>query len=516
MRLLAVVPVLLLLLASAPGSAVPSGSFGAAGDPAFSEHLVPMPSGVPVVGLGAGRAAEPTIGIPWDTDHVFYHAGSRTVRGDFSGVDPTWTDVSPPYQSPTNLDPMLDVNPDTGRIYAGGLAGACSVMMMSDDDGATWVPAGNMCSGARFDHQSIGSGPAVLPVANPTHPHAAYYCGQFDAIACNFSPDGGESWGPFRDVPGPCGGFHGHIRVSRTTGFVAVPVGACGGDVGFISTADGGITWVSNAIPDTQEWTNGFDPSIQFTRPSGWMYYAMAWEHGVYVALSKDEGQTWEPLGGGMPGVEETHWLDIGRLADPPVVAGTFTNVQAGDDDRVAITFLGLEGGPGADLDVLTSNAIYRCDQKQEELVWYYYAAFSYDAGETWSVRKISDLPVQVGGIYDSVVDGGGGCRNLLDFNDSDIDSTGRLYVGWADGCVDECDETRTTNTTGYRAQVGKVFRQETGRGLFASFDTGEGEPNNTTEEPERGSGGDTPGVGAVAGFLALAVVLGLARRRTR
>jgi MYXO-CTERM domain-containing protein len=417
-------------------------------------------------------ASEPTIGIPWNTDSLFYHEGVNTLRARFDAAGvPTWADVTPPYQIPLNLDPMLVADVDTGRVFAGGLLGPCSSMMYSDDDGETWLPTINMCSGKDFDHQSIGLGPAAGPIPGLQEGrHVGYYCAQSGTVSCARSLDEGTTWGPFQVVPGSCGGFHGHIRVSPMTGFVTVPTASCGEHSGYIASADGGVTWTSHEMPLSAEWTNGFDPGIQFSRTSGWMYYGMASEHGVHMALSKDQGATWQKLGAGM-GVEPTEWLDVGQFHDPPVLSGVFTNVQAGDDERAAVSFIGLEGGPGKNETLLRSNGIYRCDRQQGELVWHYYVAMTYDAGTTWTVRRLSDDPVQVGGIYDVVVDGGGGCRNLLDFQDMDIDSKGRIHIGWADGCIDECARTARNETEGWRDNAARVYRQVGGRGLFAEHD---------------------------------------------
>lgn len=475
-----------LLLAWLPATAQPS-----------STVALPAVAPVPVFGAGpvvfqelevpGDSAAEPTIGIPWGTDSLFYYpvseAGALTdpgslamhtmrARFDANGV-PTWDQVDPPYQVPINLDPMLVADPDTGRVFSGGLLGPCSSMVYSDDDGETWLPTINMCSGEDFDHQSIGLGPPAGPIPSPEGTHVGYYCGQGGSISCARSLDQGTTWGPFVQVPGSCGGFHGHIRVSPTTGFVVVPTASCGQHSGYIATADGGVTWTAHEIPASAEWTNGFDPSAQFSRPGGWLYYGMVSEHGIYVALSKDEGATWEPLGGGM-GVAETTWLDVGQFHDPPVVAGVFTNVQAGDDERVALSFIGLEGGPGKDLEFLKSNQIYQCNDRQDELVWHYYVALSYDAGRTWSVHKLTTDPVQVGGIYDVVIGGGGGCRNLLDFQDMDIDSKGRIHIGWADGCTGACATDPDVGSDGARDSAPRLLRQVGGKGLFKEFDTPE------------------------------------------
>lgn len=440
------------------------------------------------------QASEPTIGIPWTTNSVFFHVGAQTWRARFDGAgQPTWEDVTPPYQVPVNLDPMLIADSDTGRVFAGGLHGVCSVMYYSDDDGGSWTNTINMCSGPNFDHQSIGSGPprGSLPQLEE-YPHTAYYCAQGGTISCARSLDGGRTWLPFQDVPSGCGGFHGHIRVSPT-GFVAVPVGDCGDRHGFISTADGGMTWQTQEVPGSEEWTNGFDPSLQFSRPSGWMYYAMASEHGIHVALSKTEGRTWEPLGQGHGRADV--WLNLSSFHDPPIAAGAFTNLQAGDDDRVAISFFGLEAGPGADAGWLGTENIYQCGERQDDLVWRPYLAISYDAGQTWSIGRVSNDPVQIGGLYDVVVEGPSTCRNLLDFNDMDIDSKGRLFYGIGDGCIDECAEAQKSNTTGWRVDAPRLFRQVSGLGLFSQFDA-----EIATSEPAEGAPGIGPGKGGPVG----------------
>jgi hypothetical protein len=481
MRLLALAAAVLFLGLAAPTLEAQSGAPAAATAPAglnrtFGDWDDPLFAAVEVPGT---TASEPTIGIPWTTDSVFFWpvggagaaVGSSLLRARFDeSGQATWQDVTPPYMTPVNLDPMLVADPDTGRVFAGGLLGPCSSMVYSDNDGDTWLPSINMCSGKDFDHQSIGLGPPAGAIPSPEGSHVAYYCAQGGTISCARSVDQGSTWLPFQEVPGSCGGFHGHIRVSPITGFVAVPTASCGRHSGYISTADGGLTWESHEVAASEEWTNGFDPSAQFTRPGGWMYYAMASEHGVHVALTKDEGKTWEALGTGM-GANST-WLDVGQFHDPPVVSGVFANVQAGDDDRVAVSFLGLEAGPGADLEFLRSNKIYQCDDRQEELVWRLYLAVSYDAGRTWTVERVADDPVQVGGVYDSIVDSdSSACRNLLDFNDMDVDSHGRIHVGIADGCTGACAEKQAPGGDGYRDRQPVLFRQAAGRGLFAAFD---------------------------------------------
>src|SRR5688572_18582715 len=150
--------------------------------PAASATYGVGPLGFREYDVPSGTSAEPTIGIPWNTDSVFYHSTATTHRARFDAADePTWADVTAPYQVPTNLDPMLVADSDTGRIFAGGLHGGCSVMMYTDDDGETWLPNINMCSGSNFDHQSIGLGRAAGPlpsVPDTEDGHIGYYCAQ--------------------------------------------------------------------------------------------------------------------------------------------------------------------------------------------------------------------------------------------------------------------------------------------------------------------------------------------------
>ncbi len=472
------------------------------GSPAFEVYAAPP--GLPL----SDSAGEPTIGIPWTTDHVFYQSYTATFRVTFDEMDvPDWQDVTP-ITSRMNVDPMVHADPDTGRVWAGGLLGPCSQMAFTDDDGSTWTPTGNMCSGVQFDHQSIGSGPfAVTPEALQVFPHATYYCAQLVRTACAFSLDGGVVWGPFVQVLGDCGGIHGHIRVSRATGLAALPDASCGEVAGFAYTEDDGLTWDSRAVPVAPT-ERAFDPSIQFSRPSGWIYFGQAGDSGAHVALSKDEGLTWEPLG-----ADGDAWLDIGALHDPPVVHAMFADVQAGDDDRVAMSFLGLEareGGYGG------GDAIHQCSQNQENMVWHAYVAISYDAGNTWDVQRVTDDPIQVGGIFDGGFDpaSDGSCRNLLDFKDMDLDSEGRIHIALADGCTRQCAETLQPGSEGYRDAHATLARQVNGRGLFAAFDK---EPTDIKDLEDPPEDGDSEGIAAPGALLVLAAVFGallVARKR--
>lgn len=544
MRLRILVPVAVLLASTSGLAALATSTdavaFGAPGNPVFTPYVIPETFDA------AHAAGEPTIGIPFNTDHVFFQSFATTYRAVFDNerwmegapvVD--WSDVTPPFTL-TNVDPMIHADTETGRIFAGGLAGPCSLMGISDDDGASWTPALNMCSGAQFDHQSIGSGPwsATAPdslVRSIAYPRAVYYCAQLLLTACATSVDGGRAWLPFTEVVGPCGGLHGHIAVSEATGFAAVPHGGCAGPeavsaleagsfVGFASTQDNGVTWSSRIMPDAPD-GNGFDPDIVFSRESGWLWLAQADDAGIHIALSKDEGSSWETLGTGMAGQESATWFNLtATFRDPttgfPLRFGSFPDLEAGDDDRVALAFLGTTDPAGEHPFDLCSEDNGDEIGPEDRNVWHYYLSQSFDGGATWTTTRLWEDPVQIGAIWN----GGGGnpCRNLLDFHDMDMDSTGRLHIALSDGCTKSCAQAYANATAGTGAMPvgedsrdswGTILRQTTGLGLLAAYDgTGSPDPaatSTTQPAPSR----DSPGLGL---SLLLAALAGLALLRRR
>lgn len=517
-----------------------SPAFGAEGTPVFTPYY--LPEDLP----NAHGSGEPTIGIPWNTDHVFFQAFTNTHRAAFDDADLVdgaatveWTDVTPTF-TPVNVDPMIHADYQTGRLFAGGLAGPCSLMGISDDDGETWVPAGNMCSGPQFDHQSIGSGPwsSTSPdsaARAAVYPRATYYCAQLALTSCATSLDGGRAWLPFTEVTGPCGGLHGHIAVSEATGFAAVPHGGCAGPeattaveagsfVGFAYTSNNGATWSSRIMPDAPD-GEGFDPDLAFSQESGWLWLAQADALGVHIALSKDEGASWETLGTGMADQEAHQWLNLSTtFHDPrtghPIVYGAFPDLEAGDDDRVALAFLGTTN-PDAEEPFSPDAPNGACSDESDGNVWHYYLSQSFDGGATWTTTRIWEDPVQVGAIWN----GGGGqdCRNLLDFNDMDMDSRGRLHIALADGCTEACSEDYFAWVQGTgdppegedsRDSWGVILRQSTGRGLFAAHDVPEGFGPTPTTPADDGGGNEMPGVAPALLALAVVAVAWAARRR--
>lgn len=447
---------------------------------------------------GAATAAEPTVGVDWNTPgEVMFRASLTTHRASFddSVSQPivSWQGVTDVLDPITHLDPMLHTDEITGRTWSGGLiaAGGCSFMVASDDLGESWLPQ-VPCSFIGADHQTIGSGPYAVPldVANGAPEpfnRVVYTCSQAvvstnggvanPATGCAASFDGGITWQPGSFWIGGCGGLHGHVRVSEVTGTAAVPDKTCGSDqMGFVYSDNNGATWIARTVSGSkQDPYGGFDPSLDFSKgtaedptdANGWLYYGYGGGLGAFVAMSKDEGVNWEDLGSGHAGVTPTTWLDVGQFADPPVKSAVFSDMRVGDDDRAAFAFLGSTE-PG-------SNAMYDSCAGAGQYEWFYYVSVTYDAGQTWTTQRITEDPVQIGAIWDS--GGGAACRNLLDFNDMDIDEKGRLIIGYADGCIDTCVDKWENDNAGpgdSRSEWGHILRQYGGKTLFSKFDAAE------------------------------------------
>jgi hypothetical protein len=165
------------------------------------------------------------------------------------------------------------------------------------------------------------------------------------------------------------------------------------------------------------------------------------------VAVSKDRGETW---------INDT---DVGAAAG--LVATRFPAAIAGDPDRAACAFLGTTTeGPSESLAF--------------EGVWYPYIATTYDGGLTWELVNVSPTdPVQgYGGVGPS-----GTNRNLLDFNDLEVDERGRVLFAYSDGCVGGCVLDPSANSF---AAKGTLVRQTGGRTLLSEFDDQAGTQYNS------------------------------------
>lgn len=423
------------LLATAHPAVAPSSTA-----PGFTIYQAPG-------GLG-GSAGEPSLGVNPATGTAFIQAFTETLRVRFDdSVSPaaaTWANVASMYTAALNVDPIAFTDQTTGRTFAGGLDGACSLLAYTDDDGETWTPMADTCTAPAFDHPTIGSGPFHAPLVGVAHPHVVYYCTQGVVQECAASYDGGLTFNAPVLISVACTNAVGHVKVAPD-GTAYVPAKNCGGTQAVMVTTDNGITWTTRPITGSTA-VGGFnDPSVAPTANGGLYAAWVGADRHVRAALSGDEGRTWGPA------------TDLGAALG--IQTASFPAVVVGDADRAAVAFLGTRDA---------GNGFAQSFQG----TWDLYVAYTFDAGATWTTVKATSDPVQRGWICIS----GTTCdlgsaptgRNLLDFMDASLDAKGRVLVGFADGCIDAC-----AGPTGTRAQStsakATLARQSCGPGLFAS-----------------------------------------------
>jgi len=400
-------------------------------------------------GLGS-QAGEPSVGVNHETNNAMYIAFFEQLRiafDDCSSIPTdTWTDVSFATTSVVTADPILFTDNVTGRTFASQLVAAGSLMAFTDDDGGSWLPSHGSGIASGVDHQTVGGGmfhePLTRDPAGPLYPHAVYYCSQDLADAlCARSDDGGLTFGPAVPIYTilDCGGLHGSVKVAPDDGTVYVPNKSCGHQAVVVSE-DNGITWEVRRVPGTA--SSEFDPSAAIAE-DGTVYLGMRDGGHPLVAVSRDRGLSWT-----VPQDVGTEF-GIENIAFPVMVAG--------DPDRAAMAFLGT-----------TEEGFATGSDASWPGVWHLYASHTYDGGVTWTTLNVTpDDPAQRGMICSEGIDCTG-ARNLLDFNDADVDRFGRVIVGWADGCVGSCISVPPNSGE----DLAVVSRQTTGRRMFAEFDT--------------------------------------------
>lgn len=418
----------------------------------------------------ANDAGEPTMGYNPLSKRGMYIAFTQANRITFKenlpapadalndtlpeSCDAQWEDKSGTLTTLNTLDPLMYTDKTTGRTFNSQLSGANSLFEYSDDDGESWTPGQIGPANGGADHQGMITGPypAGSPLASsPLNPgYAFYYCSQSVVAAfCARSDDGGQTQGPgftFKNLDCAAGALHGHPQVAPD-GTLYIPdssqciasttIDGSSGKAIVHRSLDAGITYEQFVLPESAG-GGASDPSIGIAT-DGTVYYCYENADGrARMAVSKDRGETW------------INDKDIG--AADGLVATRFPAATAGDPDRAACAFLGTKTeGPNASLAF--------------EGVWHPYIATTYDGGETYHLVNISpDDPVQgFGGVGPS-----GTNRNLLDFNDLEIDERGRTLFAYADGCTNGCVIDPTANSF---AAKGTIARQTGGRTLFAAFD---------------------------------------------
>lgn len=492
MRILTALAATVLLLASGCLS-----SSGGGEDPADEEVMPPAPSDAPKLFRGtvefgentteiaavdparpfgttgftyvSGYGPEPNIGVT-SSGAVFTTAFSTVMRSMDGGL--SWEAVHTHQPADLNNDPMLWVDQWTDTVYNAPMAPTllCAAIYPSEDDGATWSGPFPACGDAPFDHQKLASGPAG-PDTNPLasaglHPTVLYLCYNGIGVTnCAVSYDGGLTWPVNRptivntvglilpqenpDVVSTCfSGQNGHPTVSSQGVVAFLRTWSCTQPILTYST-DSGLTWINVPGPGYPGGASDFlmtanahsiDPEVAFT-PDGTMYVLFqGHDHHAYVARTKDLGASWEgPFDVTPPGTTST----------------VFAALAAGDDGRIAMSFVAAAGVNGS-----SANA-------PEDARWHLYMVTSEDAASedptfvAYQATPDHD-PVQVGPIHQGGADPTAerNDRNLLDFIDGAVAPDGSFYVSFADGCstFNECSALPATEqTAAFRGTAGAV-----------------------------------------------------------
>jgi hypothetical protein len=394
-----------------------------------------------------GRALEPTLGLD-DEGQIYYAAagfnqvglaGTTVLRSDNGGAN--WKVTSPRVLGqdahPVSLDPYIWVDDLPGkkeRIFTIDLTVACSYMSFSDDGGATWTTNPLACGRPVNDHQTLFSGP---PATSPdaVYPHVLYYCwNDVASSACSKSIDGGISWTPtgtpayegyeegsqdpgFYDQSGLCGGLHGHGAVGPD-GTVYLPREFCGKPMLAISK-DEGLTWervvVSNIRSISQPKEGAGHPSVT-TDAKGNIYYTWiaAQNRLPFMSVSKNGGKSWsKPVMIGAPGLKETN----------------LPQIDARGVGKVAIVYYGSSNSP-------FSKCGLECEATD-------YKKTTWNGYMTISANALDKKPTFYSGVVNDPSDplvrtrcGPGRCQQVFDFIDVEIGRDGIPYGAFVDSCI--------------------------------------------------------------------------------
>jgi hypothetical protein len=424
---------------------------------------------VPAVGtaLYTGfNAFEPTIGVTSDGT-IFMTAfgsgggGGPIVRSTDQGA--TWELVTAEMPDggnnpPNSNDPYVWVDQGTDRVFTNDLQLLiCSWLNYSDDLGETWTtnPAGCGLPPGVHDHQTIGTAPPRT-VTTVGYDNVLYYCvNRVADSVCSTSLNGGVTFGPLiptflgvepsrggggNPLEGFCGGLHGHVK-SAPDGTTYLPKGQCG--VAMVSkTVDDGLSWTNHVINQVVG-TQGHEVSIAVDAENNVYAFWMGLDGLPYLAISTDAAET---------------WTDAILVSPPGVTATDFPAIAAGDEGKIAFTYVGSEVKDG-----------YEGDQSKAK--WNAYIGVITNALDADPVIQTvtanpKDDPISVGSC------GRTRCAGAGDFIDITIDFDGRPWAAHGDGYVDG-------EQTG--GVIGAGFAATLAEGPALRGDTAELPPLNST-----------------------------------
>ena len=416
---------------------------------------------------------EPSIGVT-SSGCMFFIAMEKPMRSCDYGA--TWENTADITQAPFTSDPYGWVDPVTDRIFNIHMMGLATTWIgWSDNDGESWL--GNPYDSGPIplnDHIKLGSGPwvdagyGVPGQLSPFYSEAVYFCyNKLAGIFCYTSYDGGATFPTGGQIYGLAtseGGLHGAITTAPdgtvyVTPRVATPA--------VILSKDNGLTWDTREMGQDASTPNPRKNSEVATDSESNAYHIWTGaDQGIYMARSTDSGDTWDS--------------ESIRISPAEVISTTFPQTDAGDPGRIAITYLGSENGSLLNTTDIDGNNWNGNGHYAPNGVHYHlyvtYSLNALDENPIFHTRRVTDDPVQVGAMClnsgDCRSDQGGSNRNLLDFNDLHIDLEGRVYIAFADGCIDACASSPDPQPADSRTGRGSVYFMANGPSLY--LDVGE------------------------------------------
>jgi hypothetical protein len=433
------------------------------------------------------------VGVPgYETTLAFAGDGTVYYQGeDTATVAPkvavstddgrSWADVSPTLAGavsthPVTLDPYLTVDPVTDRVFSTDYTGACSTTSFSDDRGTSWTTSQVACT--QTDHQAIFTGPPPAGGTAPvSYPNVVYHCsmsggGSLFATmsSCSKSLDGGLTYLPtgapaYTDdpqhsqgnfgIPGVCGGSHGH-GVVGPDGTVYLPRNWCGHPYLAVSK-DEGLTWerfqVSTQDVAMAELAITEAETGVALGPRGELFYVwLGRDRLPHLSVSRDGGRHWsKPLVVAAPGVKEANLPDV----------------AAWRDGRVALFYIGSTDSKGApfnecyDLGGCVASGDPSSSAGYENVSWNGYLTTSFDPLAAHPTFWSASLNPPGDPIARGFCGPRPGRCNLGDFQDVQFAPDGSPWASLVDACVATCARPRNDAERTNNAGVGIMTRLE-------------------------------------------------------
>lgn len=407
-------------------------------------------------------AIEPTLGVTANGTVLFAPAQTDA----WSSLDPdaiavsrdggaTWERRVPTLAGqpthPLSLDPFLHHDRSTGRTFVDDLAPLnCKSLSITDEAGTSWNHTLAGCT--QTDHQSVFTGPPTTSTTTG-YPNVVYRCAanlvgfgpEFGhATTCQRSLDGGLTWLPSGEpafvsdprhegqgqLPAHCGPLPGH-GTTGPDGTVYLPKGWCGQPWLAISD-DEGITWdrVQVAGNGMAAWGDIYDhEAMVATDEAGNVYYLWtARDRHPYLAASTDGGETWtDPMAVGHPNLTQ---------ATRPAIA-------AGSPGHVAIGYVGSTDAPTVERDVpdcVSDPTPCRngddTHPRYDDATWHAYLSVSTDAladEPTLQTARVNEANQSIATGYCHPADCSGEAR-IGHFIDVEIGPESRPWAAFVDG----------------------------------------------------------------------------------